>query len=151
MREERNITDDTRFVARHYRRGSFDTRAAWRKMAIIPGQGWRSLKIAATVAAVVAVGATAAFIYNGSRSDTPETIPAATETPAERFTAVKVIEFDDAPLPAVAARIEEVYGVRLTNLPDEAGRYRLTLRYEGTATDLTATINDILGTEMEVE
>lgn len=29
--------------------------------------------------------------------------------------------------------------------------YRLTLRYEGTAPDLVATVNELLGTEMEVE
>ena len=45
--------------------------------------------------------------------------------------------------------IEKVYDVRLTSLPEE--EYRLTLSYEGTAEDLVATINELLGTHIEIE
>ncbi|RXE74478.1 hypothetical protein ED551_03025 [Muribaculaceae bacterium Isolate-013 (NCI)] len=149
---KRTGKDDIAFVAKHYRRGSFDSRTAWRRLNPAPGTGWRRIRVAAAVAAVIAAGATAAFIYNGNR---PEAAPqegtkVAVTAPAA-LRAVKVIDFDDAPLTDVAARIEEVYGVKVTNLPGDAAGYRLTLRYEGSAPDLVATVNELLGTEMEVE
>ena len=57
--------------------------------------------------------------------------------------------FNDTPLAEVVKEIEKVYDVRLTSLPEE--EYRLTLSYEGTAEDLVATINELLGTHIEIE
>ena len=48
----------------------------------------------------------------------------------------------------MAAEIEKVYGVKLGNVPDDD--IRLSLSYEGTAADLVDTINDLLGTEIEI-
>ena len=47
-------------------------------------------------------------------------------------------------------KIESVYDVNVVNLPDSTSEYTLSLHYEGTPSDLINTINDILGTRMEV-
>ena len=64
---------------------------------------------------------------------------------------VRVVDFENAPLPVVVERIREVYGVEVSGLPQDADDYVLSLHYEGTPVDLVDTINDILGTEMTVE
>lgn len=71
------------------------------------------------------------------------TTPAPSSTPE-----IKRIEFDNRPIAVVAAEIEKVYGVKLGNVPDDD--IRLSLSYEGTAADLVDTINDLLGTEIEI-
>ncbi len=64
---------------------------------------------------------------------------------------VKVIDFENTPLPLVVAGIEEAYGVEVGNLPDNSDELRLSLHYEGHAVDLVETINSILGTQLTVE
>lgn len=141
------------FVARYYRPNAFrpdaelfrtQTRRPW----------WRRGAIAASVVAATLV-ASACFYTFVIKAPTPAveevTAPAATAgAPAEELSArVIKIEFSDAALADVVKEIEKTYGVEVTNLP-ESGQYRLTLSYEGTATDLIETINEILGTEMKV-
>ena len=146
MKEERNIN----FVARHYRDDAFDVKTGWRHTGISRNRRGR-LRIAATVAAVIALGATATYMLNdgvpaGEETDAP--LPYPTAGADEKIS--RAVEFEDAALPDVARRIGEVYGVKVTNLPADADSLRLTLRYEGTAGDLIATVNELLGTEMEV-
>ena len=64
---------------------------------------------------------------------------------------VKVVDFENAPLPVVVERIREVYGVEVDGLPENADDYVLSLHYEGTPVDLVDTINDLLSTEMTVK
>ena len=63
---------------------------------------------------------------------------------------VKVIDFENAPLPEVVKKIESVYGVKVMGMPESPEHYELSLHYEGTPTDLISTINEILGTQMTV-
>ncbi|MBD5275463.1 MAG: DUF4974 domain-containing protein [Bacteroides sp.] len=56
--------------------------------------------------------------------------------------------FEDASLPDVVKAIEEAYGVKVTGATD--GQPNLTLSYRGTAEDLTAAINDLLGTNLSI-
>ena len=62
-----------------------------------------------------------------------------------------MIDFENATLPAVVAKIKEVYGVEVVNLPESADEYKLSLHYEGTAADLVDTINETLGTDIKVQ
>ena len=63
---------------------------------------------------------------------------------------IKVIDFENASLSDVVKKIEEVYNVKVENLPGNDKVYRLSLHYEGTPTDLIGVINDILNTQMTV-
>ncbi len=138
------------FVATRYRRGAFNTDTAWRKLAITPVIWYkRRLRTVAAIAAVVVISATAAMLYRAN-------IPAGTSRPAPAtesvsvMAEVRVIDFENTPLPEVVAEIEKVYGVKVTNLPDNPGRFELSLHYEGTPGDLIGVINEILGTQMSV-
>ena len=48
-------------------------------------------------------------------------------------------------------KIEEVYGVEVTGLPENAEEYRLSLHYEGNPVELVETINDILDIKMAIK
>lgn len=104
--------------------------------------------MAAALAGVIALSAAAAIIYqqynNVEPAKEPETLVV---SPMET---VRVVDFENAPLPVVVERIREVYGVEVEGLPENADDYVLSLRYEGTPVDLIDTINDILSTEMTV-
>lgn len=64
---------------------------------------------------------------------------------------VRAIDFDNASLTDVIAKINEVYGISVTNLPANADSYRLSLHYEGNVVELVETINDILDTELTIK
>lgn len=59
------------------------------------------------------------------------------------------IEFKDAALKDVVNKIEEVYQVKIENIPESD--VRLTLSYEGTAEELIEVINEIAGTDFKVD
>lgn len=146
MQDEKYIS----FVARHYRKGSFSADKAWSALAIPSASKWRRLRVAAAVAVVVVLSATAAVIYNHYEHTAalPETEDALIQAPQSET--VRVIDFEDANLPVVVAKIREMYNVEIYNLPDDAEDYRLSLHYEGTADDLVMTINYLLGTELKI-
>lgn len=133
---------DIKFIARHYRKGRFSVEKGWRQLNIRPVSIWRRIRVAAAVAAVIVLSATAAVIYNHYTPQTEQSAP---------VEIVRVIDFENTPLPTVIAEIREVYGVEIDNIPENAAEYNLSLRYEGNAVDLVATINDILETQMTVK
>lgn len=106
--------------------------------------------MAAAVAGVVALTAVAAVVWRQYSTVPHSEQPQIEQVTVPAIEAVKVIDFENAPLPTVVAKIREVYGVEVANVPDNAEDYRLSLHYEGNVVDLVAAINDILGTEMEV-
>lgn len=149
-REERSL----RFVAEHYRQDSFDARRDW--LALGLGRtSWLRRNIAAASIWGIAIAACAGIAtWLLVPSDTPE--PNASPTHVVPATATVApedvnhrIEFTDATLEEVAAAVNKTYGVTLVNLPDTA--QRLTLSYEGTATDLVETINALLGSAIRIE
>lgn len=144
--------NDINFVARHYRRGAFSPEAAWRRLGLAAPRRWTRMKVAAVVALTVVVGATAALLINSYQPHTGNVpaieMPAATEG---SMTAVRAIDFENAPLTEIVAAIKDVYGVEISGLPDGVATERLTLHFEGNVTDLIETINDLLGTEMFIE
>lgn len=154
MTNKNKYEESEQFVARHYKPGAFSSASAWRRMGL-SGHSFRIGRWRAVAAAsVLAVLTVSACIYFTKTAINEPKVAAPTQTvqqPKHTSAAtaeVKVIEFDDAPLADVVAKIEETYGVKIGNIPSED--YRLTLRYEGTAADLIATINDILDTNLTI-
>ncbi len=148
MSDEKNIS----FVAKYYRKGSFSVDKAWASLGVASPSKWRRLRAAAAVAAVVVISATAAVIYNQyqHRADLPIVVTDG-DAATPQAEVVRVIDFEEAPLPKVVDKIKEVYGVEVINLPDDADSYKLSLKYEGTAEDLVLTINELLETNMMIK
>lgn len=168
MDEDKEI----KYIAERYRSGRFSADKAWRRMAISSQSRednmefsslsrWkrfanssavklRRYRVAAVAGSIIVLTATAALVYRHYAVSEPiptEIVQPATESPA---LAVKIIDFEETPLPIVIERIQEVYGVEIANIPTNANDYRLSLHYVGTAVDLIDTINDILDTDMTV-
>lgn len=139
------------FIARRYKKGRFSPDAGWNRLGIAPVSKWRRYRVAAAVAATVILSATATILYREYRmEDVPQqTMPVKTQT-ISPLAEVKVIDFENTPLPEVVKKIESVYGVKVEGVPASSEGYVLSLHYEGTPTDLISVINDILGTEMSV-
>lgn len=137
------------FIARRYRKGRFSTDSAWRRLAIAPATNRIRFKVAAAISATILLSATAAIIYREYRVDDmpQQAMPANSQSP---LTEVKVIDFENAPLPEVVKEIESIYDIKVEGVPASPEEYVLSLHYEGTSTDLISTINDILETEMYV-
>lgn len=144
---------EIKFIAQHYRAGRFNSREGWRRLGIDRGRNLRAWRIAAAAAALVAISATATFIYNtySYNAESPRAMQEEIFSTDEQLYVVRAIDFDDTPLPVVVARIREVYGVDVAGMPADAAKYRLTLHYEGNVADLVESINEILGTQMTVE
>lgn len=143
--------DDIDFIARHYRKGRFNADAGWHRLGIATVSRWKRYRVAAAVAVAVVVSAAAAIIYHEYRAvDLPEPTVVAPAGAVSPLAEIKVIDFENASLTEVVKRIEEVYNVRVENLPDNDEAYELSLHYEGTPTDLIGVINDLLGTQMTV-
>lgn len=144
------FNESLRFVAKYWKPSLFSASRGWKELGLAAPVRWWRTRAAAAVAAVAIISASAAiFIYDTVR--TPEQAVETTTQPVAEAPMTKIvrIEFTDAPLAEVIAKIEEVYGVKVTDCPAESAR--LTLSYEGNAPDLITTINEILGTEMKVE
>lgn len=135
------------YVAKRYRKGKFATDKGWKRLGIAPSHRLWRMRVAAAIASVIALSAIAAIFYHEYslyeepivERQMPDTIQA---------TAVRVIDFENTPLPTVISKIREVYGVEITGIPDNATDYRLSLHYEGNVVDLVETINEILDTKM---
>ena len=149
MKEENK---DIKFIARHYNKGLFAVRPALRRIKGIRAVWWTRARIAAAITVAAVLTATASvFVYNSYISHYD---PTTTETEYSYLPAVetvRVIDFENTSLTIVVAKIKEVYGVDVVNLPANANEYSLSLHYEGTAIDLVDTINDILDTEMTIQ
>ncbi len=146
------MKEEVSYIAKRYRRGKFSADKGWKRLNLKPALKWNGFKIAAVISSVVVLSATAAIVYHQYGVNVPqdktvqETV--ISDTP---IVVVKVINFENTPLPTVISKIEEVYGVEVVNIPENAEQYCLSLHYEGNAIDLLATINDILETQMSVK
>lgn len=143
---------EIKYIAKHYRKGLFAVEPALRRIKPIASRWWTRSRIAAACIAATILTATAAiFIQNNYFIDPPAIIEQNEQTSIPIAKIVRAIDFENAPLPIVVAKIKEVYGVDVVNLPDNAEEYTLSLHYEGSAIDLVDTINDILDTEMIIQ
>ena len=146
-----NENKDIRFIARHYRKGLFAVEPALRRIKGTRSAWWTRTRIAAACAVAAILTATAAIFVHNDYFSQHEHSAADTAQPAiSAAQVVRVIDFEDAPLTDVVAKIREVYGVEIVGLPANPDQYTLSLHYEGSALDLVETINDILDTDMKV-
>lgn len=142
---------DLKFIARHYRKGMFAVEPALRRIKGVSPAWWTRPRIAAACALAAILTATAAIFVHNNYFTAPDSTAAPTEQSAVNAAdVVRIIDFEEAPLTDVVAKIREVYGVEVTGLPDNPYQYTLSLHYEGSALDLVETINDILDTDMTV-
>lgn len=146
MKIDKNIE----FVAKHYRKGYFSVDKGWKRLGIVKFWNWRRLSAAIAIGVVV-LSAAAYMVYDNYYANPPQGIEESVSCPAAQALEVKVIDFENAPLPTVVKRIEATYSVRISNMPSNAEIYSLSLRYEGNVYDLIDTINDILELQLEVE
>lgn len=142
---------DIRFVASRYRQGAFSTEKAWRRLGFETQSWWTKSKIAAAVACLVFLSVSAALVvqrhYEGNA---PATKAVNAEESEPSMDTVSVLDFDNAPLTEIVAEIQRVYGVEVSNLPEDASTYNLTIHYEGNACELVERINELLGTNLEI-
>lgn len=152
MTENNEMEEDLHFVVNHFKKGT-----------LLPSNGWRKFKLkhrlsnykryiaAASITAVV-LAASASLYYlsshnvNSQREEQITEVIPTVASPMEATTAK--IEFKNAPLTDVVAEIERIYGVKITNLPEE--RIMVTISYEGTALDVVETINDLFDTNLKI-
>lgn len=147
MRDNKDID----FIATHYRKGRFEVGDGWKRLGIGHGYGFRRLYAAAAIGGIIFLSAAAAVVYNKYAHDSDVNIESGQSQTVTPLYAVKVIDFENAPLSEVVNRIEDVYGVEIVNIPADSGVYNLSLHYEGNAADLVESINDILGIEMTIK
>lgn len=106
----------------------------------------------AALAAAAAVTAYIALHTPGNQMESPEQTVETIVKPIDEVPAtetIKEMKFEDATLPEVVDAIEKAYGVKVTG--ETENQPSLTLSYRGTAEDLTAAINDLLGTNLRIE
>lgn len=149
------MTDENiKFVAKRYKRRRFNLKDGWKRLGITPAFDWRSYKAAAVVGGIAFLSAAAAIIYNQyvlPETSAIESSPSGKETPIDAEKTVNVIDFESTPLPTVVERINEVYGVEIVSLPENAEELTLSMHYEGNAADLIEIINNILCTNMRIK
>lgn len=118
---------------------------------------WKRHAVAASIIGITLLAAAAVSTYLVLAPSKPETetVTQKTETPAlpnedtPKADTVKEMKFEDAPLPEVVKAIEKDYAVKIAG--NTEGQPGLTLSYKGTAEDLVAAINDLLGTNLSIE
>lgn len=151
-----NMKKSLRFVAKFYTPGiltpdpSFIARGIpfWKRHAVAASLIGTAFAAAAAFTTYLALKPTEAEYEVPLSEEVVETsVDYPQETPkAEQ---VKKMKFEDAPLSEVVNAIEEEYGVKVSG--ETKGQPHLTLSYQGTAVDLVATINDLLGTNLTIE
>ena len=146
------MKNSLRFVTRFYSPGALRPDESFITESL---PFWKRHAVAASIIGVTLLAAAAASTYlilNHAQpqpdiQETETTVSPIEETP--KTETVKEMKFEDAPLPEVVKAIEKAYVVKVTGKTE--GQPNLTLSYKGTAEDLVAAINDLLGTNLTVE
>ncbi len=152
MTKNKEMEEDLQFVAHHFKEGTLLPSNGWRKFKLMHQISSFRRQIAAASIAVVVLAASASIYYLSSQDKPSASEESANivgiETPMPSETKTAKIEFKNAPLTDVVAEIERVYGVRITNIPDD--KIMVTISYEGTASDVVETINDLFDTNLKI-
>lgn len=136
-----------KFVATYWRPNAFSVKKGLVAIGIKKNINvWRRVAVITIVVSILS--ASAAIYFALQKSQQNQSLQQIEKTierkhPLEKS---KRIEFYDTPLSVVVPKIEEIYNIKIENLPDE--EYRLSLSYEGNASDLVNTINELLGIEL---
>lgn len=150
--ERKKFEEEIEFIAKYYKSDLFNTEKTLNKIrpVIRTIRSWQ--RIAAVSFGVITLSMAVAFlIRNLYYSEAPEKIETTVSPNVPLESVSQVIDFDDAPLSVVISQIETVYNVEVMNVPEDETTYRLSLHYEGNVIDLIDTINDILGTNLEIK
>lgn len=118
---------------------------------------WKRHTVAASIIGVTLLAAAAgsAYLALSNTQQHTDTVAMKDETPVTpneetpRIDAIKEMKFEEASLPEVVKAIEDAYGVKVAGKTE--GQPNLTLSYKGTAEELVAAINDLLGTNLRIE
>lgn len=149
---DEKINREIDFIATRYKEGRFKKNEALR--AIIPAKKgwWTPAKVAASAIILLAISASAAFLMTVRYSGNPaqeKTI--VISDPSDKAREIRVIDFEDTPLPTVAKKVSEIYEVEVSGLPENASEITISLHYEGNVDDLIDSINEILDTNLRVK
>lgn len=152
LREKARREDSLQFVAGHYRHDAFSADRDWRALGL-ERHSWLRRHAAAAIWGVAFAACAAVAVWMLSPSPEPQPVPAPVQEetlPPVRPTdsVSRRIEFTDASFGEVAEAVESVYGVRLGNIPDSPEK--ITMSYEGTASDLVATLNSLFGCDLRI-
>lgn len=152
MLDDKKFEEECRFVVAHFKEGAFRTKELFESKVAFRNRRKIAIRWVAASLIAVTLSATAIITYK-IRSVEPEivTTEQCVVDMADNSKAMEIIrlEFNDAKLSDVIKAVEEAYGVKLTNVPDE--EIYLTLSYEGNAQDFIDTVNELLNTEIEIE
>ena len=144
--------EEITYIAERYCKGRFSVDKAWHRLGIAQVPVWRHLRVAVAIASIVSLSAAALIVYNlHTPSSTHVEMSVEKHEATSVKTEIRMIDFEDVTLPTVISKIREVYGVEITDIPDNAADYRLSLHYEGNVADLLETINEILDTKMALK
>lgn len=152
MIDKEKFEESVDFISRFYKEGAFKPRFSFGLAAHLRRR--RVIRWVAASIAGVAFAASAVLIgyhYNAKES-VPEPViitDIAKPETAPSPEAIIRLEFNDVPLAEVIKGVEEAYGVKLYNVPNE--NLHLTLSYEGNAEDFVETVNELLGTDIKIE
>lgn len=154
MTEKNKTEESIRFVTGHYVDDTLLPRQGWQRFRLTHhiSSLRRNLAAACIGAAVLAASAASIYYFYSSTAASPAeetTITPASETVMVPANISRKIEFHDAPLREVAAEIERVYDVEISNVPRQ--EMSITISYEGTAADVVETINDLLDIHLTVK
>lgn len=152
MLDDKKFEEECRFVVAHFKEGAFRTKELFESKVAFRNRRKIAIRWVAASLIAVTLSATAIITYK-IRSVVPDevTTEQCIVDKADNSKAIEIIrlEFNDAKLSDVIKAVEEAYGVKLTNVPDE--EIYLTLSYEGNAQDFIDTVNELLNTEIEIE
>lgn len=151
MTEKKEIGESINFVSRHFKEGALLPQSGWKKFRMTHQISYKRNIAAACVAAAVLAASASIFYFSTTtgHSDSKETV-AQVNIQEEKSIEVKTakIEFKNTPLKEVVAEIERVYQVRIENVPQE--EILITISYEGTASDVVETINELFNTKLNI-
>lgn len=146
--------DSLRFVTRFYSPGALHPDTSFIRKGL---PFWKRHAVPASIIGTTLLAAAAVSTYLALNLTHPQTAEPVKKNETTVFSAssiptsgeVKKMKFEDASLHDVVKEIEKEYGVKVTG--ETEGQPRLSLSYEGTAEDLVAAINDLLGTNLSIE
>ncbi|MDE7346739.1 MAG: DUF4974 domain-containing protein [Muribaculaceae bacterium] len=150
MTEKKEFEESIRFVARNFRNGALLPYSGWKRFRQTHRiSTYRSKISAASIVAVVLAASASLYYSYTTNKDTqePVSIQISESQDIEKEKTEKIY-FKDTPLKDVVVEIERVYDISIINVPQE--EMRITISYEGTASDLIETINDLMNTSLKI-
>lgn len=140
---------DIDFIADYYKDDIFSPEKGWRKFMSAIGMRRKRFGIAAALAAIITVTATAAIIsYENHRNEVDAVECISENNDAACVEEPGILSFDHTKLTDVVEIVETKYSVEIGNIPANSDDYELTLRFDGTPSELIEAINEILGLQL---